>query len=166
MTYPYKIDRAKPNKLIALGVKSVEFHSSFADFRFPNRLEGRLLCAIFSRCPFNLSRTHITIVLPCRIFRGNIYAMRNNRSLNTYDVQTAILSNEEVAEAHYLLRCECAEIAQHARPGQFVHVMISQDTGMLLRRPFTIYTVERNEITMLYQIIGEWNETVIRDAAG
>jgi dihydroorotate dehydrogenase electron transfer subunit len=81
--------------------------------------------------------------------------MRNNRSLNTYDVQTAILSNEEVAEAHYLLRCECAEIAQHARPGQFVHVMISQDTGMLLRRPFTIYTVERNEITMLYQIIGE-----------
>ena len=81
--------------------------------------------------------------------------MLNNRSLNTYDVQTAILSNEEVAEAHYLLRCECAEIAQHARPGQFVHVMISQDTGMLLRRPFTIYTVEGHEITMLYQIIGE-----------
>ncbi len=90
-----------------------------------------------------------------RIFRGNIYAMRNDRSLNTYDVQTFILSNEEVAEAHYLLRCECAEIAQHARPGQFVHVMVSQDTGMLLRRPFTIYTVEGNEITMLYQIIGE-----------
>lgn len=81
--------------------------------------------------------------------------MRDNRSLNTYDVQTAILSNEEVAEAHYLLRCECVEIAQYARPGQFVHVMISQDTGMLLRRPFTIYTVEGSEITMLYQIIGE-----------
>jgi dihydroorotate dehydrogenase electron transfer subunit len=81
--------------------------------------------------------------------------MRNNGSLNTYDTRTTILSNEEVAEAHYLLRCECAEIAQHARPGQFVHVMISQDTGMLLRRPFTIYTVEGHEITMLYQIIGE-----------
>ncbi len=81
--------------------------------------------------------------------------MRNDRSLNTFDVQTVILSNEEVAEAHYLLRCECAEIAQHARPGQFIHVMVSQDTGMLLRRPFTIYTVEGNEITMLYQIIGD-----------
>ena len=77
-----------------------------------------------------------------------------NCSLNTYDTRTTILSNEEVAEAHYLLRCECAEIAQHARPGQFVHVMISDNTGMLLRRPFTIYTVERHEITMLYQIIG------------
>ena len=71
--------------------------------------------------------------------------MRSNCSSNTYDTRTTILSNEEVAEAHYLLRCECAEIAQHARPGQFVHVMVSQDTGMLLRRPFTIYTVEEDE---------------------
>ena len=81
--------------------------------------------------------------------------MPSNCSSNTYDTRTTILSNEEVAEAHYLLRCECAEIAQYARPGQFVHVMVSQDTGMLLRRPFTIYTVEEDEITMLYQIIGE-----------
>ncbi len=95
------------------------------------------------------------LVLLYSIFRGNIYAMRNDRLSNTYDIHTTILLNEAVAEAHYLLHCECAEIAQHARPGQFVHVMISQDTGMLLRRPFTIYTVEGREITMLYQIIGE-----------
>ena len=81
--------------------------------------------------------------------------MRNDRLSNSYDIHTAILSNEEVAEAHYLLRCECAEIAQHARPGQFIHVMISQGPGLLLRRPFTIYTVDGHEITMLYQIIGE-----------
>ena len=81
--------------------------------------------------------------------------MRNNRLSNTYDLRTVIRSNEAVADAHYLLRCECAEIAQYARPGQFIHVMVSQDTGMLLRRPFTIYTVDGHEITMLYQIIGE-----------
>ena len=81
--------------------------------------------------------------------------MLSNCPLNTYDTRTTILSNKEVAEAHYLLRCECSEIAQYARPGQFIHVMVSQDTGMLLRRPFTIYTVEGSEITMLYQIIGE-----------
>ena len=81
--------------------------------------------------------------------------MRNNRLSNIYDCHTVVLSNEAVADAHYLLRCECTEIAQHARPGQFIHVMVSQDTGMLLRRPFTIYTVDGHEITMLYQIIGE-----------
>lgn len=92
--------------------------------------------------------------------------MRNNPLLNAYDIHTAIISNEEVAEAHYLLRCECAEIAKHARPGQFVHVMISQDTGMLLRRPFTIYTVEGNEITMLYQIIGEGTQQLSQMSKG
>ena len=33
-----------------------------------------------------------------------------------------------------------------ARPGQFIHVMISQGPGLLLRRPFTIYTVAGHEI--------------------
>ncbi len=87
-------------------------------------------------------------------FGGNIYGMRNEHLSSSFDVHTTILSNEEVAEAHYLLRCECAEIARQARPGQFVHVLIPQGRGLLLRRPFTIYTVEGSEITMLYQIIG------------
>ena len=90
----------------------------------------------------------------------------HNRLSNAYDIHTTILSNAEVAEAHYLLRCECAEIAQHARPGQFIHVMISQDTGMLLRRPFTIYTVEGHEITMLYQIIGEGTQRLSQLSEG
>ena len=81
--------------------------------------------------------------------------MRNDRLSNNYDIHTTILSNEAVAEAHYLLRCECVEIAQYARPGQFIHVTIPQGPGLLLRRPFTIYTVEGHEITMLYQIIGD-----------
>ncbi len=73
----------------------------------------------------------------------------------TYDTYTTILSNEKVAEDHYLLRCECTDIAQHAEPGQFIHILISYGTGLLLRRPFTIYTVDDRHITMLYQIIGE-----------
>ena len=92
--------------------------------------------------------------------------MRNDRLSNTYDLHTVILSNAAVAEAHYLLRCECPEIAQDAQPGQFIHVMISQGTGMLLRRPFTIYTVEGREITMLYQIIGEGTKRLSEMRAG
>ena len=75
--------------------------------------------------------------------------------MNRFDIHTTILSNEIVAENHYLLRCECPEIAKHAQPGQFIHVLISNGTDLLLRRPFTVYSVDRHEITMLYQIIGE-----------
>ena len=71
------------------------------------------------------------------------------------DLPTEVISNELVAENHYLLRCSCPKIAAGALPGQFIHVLISQGSGLLLRRPFTIYTVEGDEITMLYQLIGE-----------
>ena len=84
------------------------------------------------------------------------YSVCNQISLMpTYDTCTTILSNERVAEDHYLLHCECAEIAQSAQPGQFVHALISNGTGLLLRRPFTVYTVDERHISMLYQIIGE-----------
>lgn len=75
--------------------------------------------------------------------------------MNRFDIHTTILSNEKVAEDHYLLRCECTEIAKHAQPGQFIHVLISNGSGLLLRRPFTVYSVDNHEITMLYQVIGE-----------
>ena len=71
------------------------------------------------------------------------------------DLPTEVISNELVAENHYLLRCSCPEIAANALPGQFIHVLIPQGGGLLLRRPFTIYSVEGDEITMLYQLIGE-----------
>ena len=77
-----------------------------------------------------------------------------------FDLLTQILSNEQVAQDHYLLRCKCPEIAAEARPGQFIHVLISQGAGLLLRRPFTVYTIEGDQITMLYQLIGEGTEVL------
>ena len=71
------------------------------------------------------------------------------------DIPTEVISNELIAENHYLLRCACPEIALSALPGQFIHVLIPQGSGLLLRRPFTVYTVEDDQITMLYQLIGE-----------
>ena len=72
-----------------------------------------------------------------------------------FDLPTEVISNEQVAENHYLLRCSCPEIAASALPGHFIHVLLPQGSGLLLRRPFTIYTIEADQITMLYQLIGE-----------
>ena len=79
-----------------------------------------------------------------------------------FDLPTEVISNELVAENHYLLRCSCPEIAASALPGQFIHVLIPQGSGLLLRRPFTIYTVEGDQITMLYQLIGEGTNVLSR----
>jgi dihydroorotate dehydrogenase electron transfer subunit len=88
-----------------------------------------------------------------RLTRDDINSMPT--STKKIDLPTEVISNELVAENHYLLRCSCPEIAASALPGQFIHVLIPQGSGLLLRRPFTIYTVEGDQITMLYQLIGE-----------
>ena len=81
-----------------------------------------------------------------------------NTQPRKFDRLTRVMSNDQVAQDHYLLRCECPEIASSALPGQFVHVLISQGDGLLLRRPFTIYTATDDQITMLYQVIGHGTE--------
>jgi dihydroorotate dehydrogenase electron transfer subunit len=95
-----------------------------------------------------------------RLTRDDINSMPT--STKKIDLPTEVISNELVAENHYLLRCSCPEIAASALPGQFIHVLIPQGSGLLLRRPFTIYTVEGDQITMLYQLIGEGTTVLSR----
>ena len=83
-----------------------------------------------------------------------------------FDARTEIISNEEVAQDHYLLYCVCPQIAENALPGQFVHVLISSDSGLLLRRPFTIYSIRGTEISMLYQVTGEGTAALARLRSG
>ena len=45
--------------------------------------------------------------------------------------------------AYQALTLVAPRIAEHARPGQFVHVLAGQDRSFPLRRPFSIHRVER-----------------------
>ncbi len=75
--------------------------------------------------------------------------------LQKFDTATKIISNEQIATNHFLLRCKCPKIAAQSKPGQFIHVLIDEGSNLLLRRPFTIYSIKDDEISMLYQIIGK-----------
>lgn len=83
-----------------------------------------------------------------------------------FDTHTEVISNEEVAQDHYLLYCDCPEIAESALPGQFVHVLVAGESGLLLRRPFTIYSVHGTQISMLYQVIGEGTAALAQMRSG
>ena len=86
--------------------------------------------------------------------------------MKKHNLKTTILSNQQVAEDHYLLYCDCPEIATSALPGQFIHVLFDQGSGLLLRRPFTIYSVEGAQISMLYQVVGEGTSILSRMCTG
>lgn len=65
-----------------------------------------------------------------------------------------VIFNAEVAPGAWEMRIRLPEMAPRVQPGQFVHLLISKDSPRILRRPFSVYGVEGDELSMLYQVVG------------
>ena len=71
-----------------------------------------------------------------------------------------VISNEEVAQGVYLMQLHAPQIAATAQPGQFVnvdtHPQPNHDLTPLLRRPFSVCQINRDEesISILWKIVG------------
>lgn len=79
-----------------------------------------------------------------------------------------VISREQVTPAHVRLRLRAPEMAATARPGQFVHLRVSEACDPLLRRPFSIMRSEpaTGLIDLLVQIVGRGSEMVATAAPG
>jgi len=83
-------------------------------------------------------------------------------------VAASLLHREEVAPGHYLLYLSCPEIADSARPGQFVHLRVHEGIEPLLRRPFSIMLAEpgSDQIRLLVRVAGRGTEAIASHAEG
>jgi dihydroorotate dehydrogenase electron transfer subunit len=76
------------------------------------------------------------------------------------DVDAAVLSNTRLSDEYCVLALSAPAIAEAARPGQFVMIKPSRGTDPLLRRPFSIFEILRDErgrpagVTILNKRIG------------
>lgn len=83
-------------------------------------------------------------------------------------VLAPVLANDEIIADHKVLTCEAPSLAAWARPGHFVNALTAERTDPLLRKPFSIYTVdrERGQISLLYSIVGATTQGMARKKAG
>jgi dihydroorotate dehydrogenase electron transfer subunit len=61
------------------------------------------------------------------------------------DIDAAVISNTRLSHDYSVLALDAPEIANLARPGQFVMVKPSRGSDPLLRRPFSIFEVLRDD---------------------
>lgn len=75
---------------------------------------------------------------------------------------------EEVAPGHYVLYLQCPEIAQVARPGQFVHLRVAPSLDPLLRRPFSVMLADPSggQIRLLVKVAGRGTEAIASHGEG
>lgn len=67
----------------------------------------------------------------------------------------SILANTRDAGPYFRLKVHAPEIAPRVQPGQFVHVRIPPLREALLRRPFSVFQVEGETLSILYKTVGK-----------
>ena len=65
-----------------------------------------------------------------------------------FDVDAAVLENRRLSEHYSVLVLDAPAIAAAAQPGQFVMLKPTHSTDPLLRRPFSVFEVIRNDEQM------------------
>lgn len=70
-------------------------------------------------------------------------------------LETAKITQKRlIASEMWSVRLEAPQIAREARPGQFVHIRLSEQADPLLRRPMSIYRIHRDGIELLIRPMG------------
>ena len=77
-----------------------------------------------------------------------------------------IFQNRKVAEGMYEITLTAPTIAAIAKPGQFLHVQVSDAVAPLLRRPISIADVAVDKIVLIYRTIGKGTEALSKRKAG
>ncbi|MHB1392064.1 MAG: dihydroorotate dehydrogenase electron transfer subunit [Clostridia bacterium] len=67
-----------------------------------------------------------------------------------------IVENRELCQNIFEIVVECPEMAQEAKPGQFLHIKTNKGLDPLLRRPVSISRINKDKgyISLVYQILG------------
>jgi dihydroorotate dehydrogenase electron transfer subunit len=80
---------------------------------------------------------------------------------------TSVRFNEKVAHETFLMGLESPEISREAEPGHFVMIRVSEGTDPLLRRPFSICSVEGDSLFLiLYRVVGQGTSIMSRAGKG
>jgi len=77
-----------------------------------------------------------------------------------------IIASRRVSETTWVLRFLSPEIAAAGQPGQFLNIRVCDGSEPLLRRPFSIYRKEGDEVEILYNVVGKGTALLSRRSRG
>ncbi len=83
-----------------------------------------------------------------------------------HDIAAKVLTHEPLTADYRCLVLEAPAIAKTARPGQFVHLRVTGLEGSALRRPFSIYRTDGDQLSVLYKTVGRGTEQLNRLRTG
>jgi dihydroorotate dehydrogenase electron transfer subunit len=85
-----------------------------------------------------------------------------------YQLSTPMLRRKKLQEKVFKLTLSSSLICNNAKPGNFVHIRVSQSGSPLLRRAFSIHKLERskNGFEILFRVIGSGTKILSKALPG
>lgn len=77
-----------------------------------------------------------------------------------------VIQHVPIGAGYSVLTLQVPVIAAKAVPGQFIHIRIADLQDAVLRRPFSIYRVEGETLSILYKSVGRGTEALQRLVSG
>ena len=71
-----------------------------------------------------------------------------------FNDRVTVVKNEKINEAYWKLTFRSPKIAKASKPGHFVNLLVAESFEPFLRRPFSIYRIKKDEIDLLYEVVG------------
>lgn len=79
-----------------------------------------------------------------------------------------VKSNEQVKSGYFLMKLEAPKVASEAEPGQFLHIRLDSTLDPLLRRPISLYGIDREGgiLSLLYVVVGRGTQKMSEMSPG
>jgi dihydroorotate dehydrogenase electron transfer subunit len=74
--------------------------------------------------------------------------------------EAKVVEHQDIQGGYRLLVMAAPGIASEVKPGQFVHVRVPHLGESILRRPFSVFRVEQDRLSILYKDVGRGTRTL------
>ncbi len=81
-------------------------------------------------------------------------------AMSMFQENAVVLEHASIQGGYNLLIMRAPSIAPAVRPGQFVHVLIPHLGESLLRRPFSVFKADGDQLAILYKSVGRGTRTL------
>lgn len=85
---------------------------------------------------------------------------------NKYQLSCEILDIKKIIDGIYKFKIKAPEIAEIARAGQFLEIQVSTTGETFLRRPISIYNIEKDSVEFIFQVKGKGTEILSTKKVG
>ena len=80
--------------------------------------------------------------------------------MSMYQENATVLEHIAIQGGYNLLLMRAPNIAPAVRPGQFVHVLVPHLGESILRRPFSVFKADGDQLAILYKDVGKGTRTL------